>query len=111
MNAAQLFKKGQQFLAKQYPATIRIGTHDYQVATAGLQSADPLADGGSEADRRITFWLPLAALAALGQPVPRTEALVTCTTPERLAGQYRVASALVDAAAANVTLRCEEQAQ
>ena len=109
--SASLFARGQEFLATEFPATIKIGAQSYSAATSGLLRGMEMAEFGAVAQRTIAFWLPASAFATAGQPLPAAGAAVECSAPAALAGTYTLEAPVTDPTGSTITLRCTAPAQ
>lgn len=109
--SARLLRQGQRRLAREFPATIKIGHQTYACATSGIQRSETMVEGGFEAARRIAFWLPVQAFVTAGAILPRSKQPLVCTAPQQHAGAWKIETVTVDAASANIVLQCEEQPQ
>ncbi len=103
---ARLSGQTVRVLGEAYPATVKIGPQTYDCAISGKRDGLDLGEFGGVAKTGVSFLLPLAALAAAGQPQPRAQSALVCTAPASHEGSYTIESVSPDATGAALLLRC-----
>lgn len=111
MSAASLLARGQLAHAAHHPATIALAGQSYDCGISDLSRRGEPGEFGTKAERRVAFWLPLAAFTAAGQPEPTERQLVECSAPATHAGTYEIEEVVIPPTGNTLTLRCKALAQ
>lgn len=112
MTAAGILAGAQRFFQQAFPCSIQFAgqTASITCGTSGLSKQMFPDEGTARTPRKISFWVPIAAFpVAAGEPVlPREQTRLLCLSPAPLAAQYQIDEVLIDPAAVNVTLLCQQ---